>query len=44
MYINLELWEINLIMKALGERPYNEAAPLIRKIREQAEKEELHCD
>ena len=40
MYLNLELWEINLILNALGERPYQEVAHLIGKIREQVEKEE----
>ena len=43
MLIKLELWEINLILKALVERPYKETAPLIRKIKEQAKREEYTC-
>ena len=42
MEINLELWEVNLILKALGKQPYEDVASTIQNIVEQAEKEENH--
>lgn len=42
MTIDLELWEMSLILKALGKQPYDDVAPLIQNIVEQAEKEEQH--
>ena len=42
MKIELELWEINLILKALGKQPYEDVASTIQNIVEQAEKEENH--
>lgn len=35
--IELELWEINLILNALGEQPYNEVAATIQRIKDQTE-------
>lgn len=40
MPINLELWEINLVLNILAEKPYNEVAGIIRRITEQVEKQE----
>lgn len=37
MPINLELWEINLILKALSKLPYEEVAATIQRIKEQVE-------
>ena len=39
MSINLELWEINLVLNILAVKPYNEVAGIIRHITEQAEKQ-----
>lgn len=39
MPINLELWEINLVLNILAEKPYNEVAGIIRHITEQLEKQ-----
>ena len=36
--IELEMWEINLILNALGEQPYNEVAATIQRIKDQTEK------
>lgn len=38
MEINLELWEVNLILKALGKQPYEEVVETIQRIKDQAEK------
>lgn len=35
MDIHLELWEINLVLKALAQLPYDEVAATIQRIREQ---------
>lgn len=35
--IELEMWEINLILNALGEQPYNEVAATIQRIKDQIE-------
>ena len=35
--ITLEPWEINLILKALGELPYNRVAATIARIEEQVD-------
>lgn len=40
MPINLELWEINLILSLLAEQPYNRVAATIQRIKEQIESEE----
>lgn len=37
MDIHLELWEINLILKALAEFPYNRVADTIQRIKDQVE-------
>lgn len=37
MDIHLEMWEINLILRALAEQPYNRVAATIRSIEEQVE-------
>jgi hypothetical protein len=42
MTIDLELWEMNLILKALGKQPCDDVASTIQNIVEQAEKEEQH--
>ena len=39
MDIHLELWEINMILNILAEKPYNEVAGVIRHITEQIEKQ-----
>lgn len=39
MGIHLELWEINLVLNILAEKPYNEVAGIIRHITEQMEKQ-----
>jgi len=39
MPINLELWEINLILIALGEMPYNKVAATIARIKDQIKTE-----
>ena len=41
--IELSEWEINLILNALGELPYNQVAAVIQNIKEQIEKEESPC-
>lgn len=38
--ITLEPWEINLILKALGELPYNRVAATIQSITAQIEEQE----
>ena len=38
MPINLELWEINLVLEALSELPYSRVCATIRGITEQVEK------
>lgn len=38
MDIHLELWEINMILNILSEKPYNEVAGVIRRITEQIKK------
>lgn len=40
MDIHLEMWEINLILKALAELPYNRTAATIRSIEEQVNSKE----
>lgn len=35
--IKLEPWEINVILKALAEQPYNRVAGIIQHIKEQVE-------
>lgn len=40
MDIHLELWEINLVLRILAEKPYHEVADIIRRITEQAENQE----
>lgn len=40
MRINLEPWEINLILSALAEQPYNKVAATIARIKEQVEAQE----
>ena len=42
MKIELNDWEVNLVLKALGGQPYNDVAPLIQNIVEQAKEEENH--
>lgn len=37
MPINLEVWEINLILNALAKLPYEEVAGTIQRIKEQVE-------
>ena len=39
MDINIQLkeWEINVILKALAEQPYNQVASIIEHIKEQIE-------
>ena len=37
MPINLEMWEINMILNILGQRPYNEVAATIRGIVDQVD-------
>lgn len=37
MPINLERWEINLILNALAKLPYEEVAATIQRIKEQVE-------
>jgi hypothetical protein len=37
MYIHLEMWEINLILKALAELPYNMVAATVQSIKNQVE-------
>lgn len=39
MPINLELWEINLVLEALSELPYSRVCATIRGITEQMEKQ-----
>ena len=39
MPINLELWEINLILSLLAELPYSKVAATIQRIKEQVEEE-----
>lgn len=39
MDIHLELWEINLVLEALSELPYNRVAATIRGITEQMEQQ-----
>lgn len=39
MDIHLELWEINLVLEALSELPYNRVAATIQGIKEQIEKQ-----
>lgn len=38
--ITLEPWEINLVLKALGELPYNRSAATIQSIKDQLETQE----
>lgn len=40
MSINLELWEINMILTLLAEQPYNLVAATIQRIKEQIDSEE----
>lgn len=40
MPINLELWEINMILNLLAEQPYNKVAATIQRIKDQIESEE----
>ncbi len=35
--IELEMWEINLILKALADLPYNRVAATIQRIKEQVD-------
>ncbi len=35
--ITLEPWEINTILSILAEKPYNEVAAIIQRIKEQME-------
>jgi hypothetical protein len=35
MDIHLEMWEINLILKALADMPYNRVAATIQRIKDQ---------
>lgn len=37
MLINLEPWEINLILSALAKLPYEDSAATIQRIKEQVE-------
>ena len=37
MKIELELWEINLILKALGKQPYEDVSATIQRIKDQAD-------
>ena len=37
MPINLELWEINLVLSALAKLPYEEVSATIQRIKEQVE-------
>ena len=37
MDIHLELWEINLVLEALGELPYERVAPTIQRIKDQVD-------
>lgn len=37
MTINLELWEINLILRALAKLPYEEVSATILRIKKQVE-------
>lgn len=39
MKIELEYWEINLILNTLAERPYNEVASTIYRIKNQVDNE-----
>lgn len=39
--IELELWEINLILKTLAELPYNQVAATIQRIKDQIENKEV---
>lgn len=44
MDIHLELWEINLVLEALSELPYNRVSATIRGITEQVEKQREGTD
>lgn len=44
MPINLELWEINLVLNALAEQPYNRVASIIQHITAQVENQEVTND
>ena len=41
MPINLELWEINLILSALAKLPYEEVSATIQRIKNQAEEDSV---
>lgn len=43
MPINLELWEINLILNELAKLPYEEVSGIIHRIKEQMEPSKIHC-
>lgn len=37
MKLDLEQWEVNIILSALAKRPYEEVAGTIQRIKEQVE-------
>lgn len=37
MSINLEMWEINLVLNALAKLPYEDVSATIQRIKEQVE-------
>ena len=41
--INLELWELNLILTGLAKLPYEESGAVIHRIKEQVEPSVTHC-
>lgn len=43
MKIELEQWEINLILNALAKLPYEEVSGVIHRIKEQVDPDVVHC-
>lgn len=43
MKIELERWEVNMILCALAELPYDESGAIIHRIKEQIEPSVTHC-
>lgn len=43
MKLDLEHWEINLVLNALAEIPYKESGAVIQRIKEQVDPSVVHC-
>lgn len=43
MKIELEEWEINMVLNGLAELPYAESAATIHRIKEQVDPDIIHC-